>query len=184
MKNVVGFDRLSKRKQSAIRQASREWTTHLRTKGKKTGQFVRRMEQLGWVNMHSGGAYKTALCKNNIVIKFATNQRYREAQQEVSREFEQWKTVPSSFKRHLPKVHLYNNGMLVQDRVMVTCDWGCAKANKIATKFKHLYDYDHNHGHSVAGTVKFFDWVYNRTWDIVDDPNTPLVKKKRKKKGR
>lgn len=31
----------------------------------------------------------------------------------------------------------------------------------------YLFDYVHNHGHTICGTVKFFDWVYNRSWDKV-----------------
>jgi hypothetical protein len=148
-----------------------------------TDKYFTAMIELGWSNsrLHSrGGAYKTCLWKNSIVAKYVqpNNPYGREAHREIRREFEQYHAVPYKLKKYFPRSYILENGLLIQDRVLVECcdPYNCMFSNNINKIFDNkLEDYVANHGHSRKGTIKFFDWVYKRMCPWILDPNIPLT---------
>lgn len=168
----------SKVKATAIREAIRVWTNADTNTCQGRREFSRKIIKLGWKRVDSNAAFKACYFKNSIVVKFARNPESTESSNEVTREVQQWKMVPRKFKKYIPRIHAYVNGLIVQDRVMVECEsyTKCKRAKNIAKEFNYLNDWAHNHGHSKKGTVKFFDWVYRRSWDKSEDINIDFLK--------
>ncbi|KKL99800.1 hypothetical protein LCGC14_1810800 [marine sediment metagenome] len=168
---------VSKCKRDAIQEAIIESE---KIKNKKSSveleDFEARMTKCGWEHIGKGG-FKTCLSKGTIILKYASYPDSNKSIGEVNREFEQWKNTPSKFKRHLTKTYALINGTLIQDRVLQKCGKFCSELNKVITEHPNLMDARQNHGHSLRGKLKFFDWVYNRTWDFVYSPDRELVEK-------
>jgi len=173
----VKFGSISKRKREAIEEAVGVWTsTHTNTSDGRE-RFAKKLEKLGWERLCTNAAFKNCYSKGSIIVKFAWSPNNREQINEINREIQQWYQAPRKFRKHLPKIHVHLDGMIVQDRVMKYCHSGtcCAKAKKVANKFDYLEDWGHNHGHSLKGTTKFFDWVFRRSWDKVEDPEMDFL---------
>lgn len=124
--------------------------------------FADRISGLGWRKTRLEGSYKECYLKGSIVVKFARNDTVVNLM-EVKREWEQGNVASTALKKYFPKIYLYEKGFLIQDRVLLKCGQvsSCDVA-KIGSDFQ-LIDYTHNHGHNLAGNVKFYDWVYLRT---------------------
>lgn len=163
----MDLEKVTKVKRRAIEEALFVWTSKDRKTDGGRKDFYAEMEKLGWKET-GYGSYKCCLCKESIAIKYSKNVNHEESNWEVKREFEQFQRATNKFKRYLPVVYAFVDGLLIQDKVLVKCNYGanCKEAQKIANKFPVL-DYGHNHGHSIKGVVKFFDWVYNRQWSLV-----------------
>lgn len=170
----LNLKHVSKVKQQLIHEALRVWTKHWH-KADRT-PFITEMKQLGWSDYmtHGHGSFKTVVWKGSIVAKFIYADGRPEADAEIEREWEQFRTAPKKLKRHLPKSYCFKNGLLIQDRVLLKCAdvVGCNNVN-IGMDLG-LQDYGHNHGHSKAGTVKYFDWVWRRMNPWLNNLNTPL----------
>lgn len=173
------LEKISKIKRVAIEEAIKIWNATKTETWEGRELFGKKIQKLGWSYCCTNAAYKTCYKKGSIVVKFARHPGRTDAHNEVEREFQQWKLVPSKFRRHLPKVHAFVDGMLIQDMVLKYCGSSgcCPKAGAVAKEFGCLEDWGHNHGHSRKGTVKFFDWVYNRTWDRVRDLSIDFLDK-------
>lgn len=168
---------ISKIKRKNIKEAVKEWNREERKTSISRVNFYGSMMKFGW-NKTSVGGYKSCIVKDSIAIKWATDAHCFESINEVNRELEQWELTDYKFKRYLPIIYIIHKGLIIQDRVLVKCheDIHCKSAKEIAKKFG-LVDYGHNHGHTIKGTVKFFDWVYNRSWQKVNDKNIPFLAK-------
>jgi len=157
-------------KKYAIEEALRMW----KSKADHQYSFMREMKSIGWKSkeLHDSGAFKRCLWKNSIVIKYITNQANID---EIAREVEQYRLAPPGFRKYLPKIYAYGKDYIIQDRVLFSCNHTSGRCNvkEIANKYE-LSDYKHNHGHSLNGTVKFFDWVYRRDDAWVFDSKKPL----------
>lgn len=168
---------VSKCKRDAIQEAIVELG---KTKNKKSsaelGDFEACMIKRGWEHIGKGG-FKTCLSKGTIILKYASDPDNKKSIGEVNREFEQWKNTPNKFKRHLAKTYALINGTLIQDRVLQKCGKYCSELNRIIMEYPNLMDTRQNHGHSLRGKLKFFDWVYNRTWGLVNSPDRELIEK-------
>lgn len=175
---MLEFKTISKCKRSAIQEAVIEWKK-AKNKNTVTGRedFQAHMKSYGWEHIGSGG-YKVCLSKSTIILKYARNPNCKASIREVEREFEQWECLPSKFRRHLAKTYILANGMLVQDKVLQRCsDIPCIEFDKLIKEYPNIKDAWGNHGHSLRGKLKFFDWVYNRHWDMVEDPCRKLIEK-------
>jgi len=67
--------------------------------------------------------------------------------------------------------------LLIQDKVLVPCKGGSScKLSTVKGFFgsHRMHDCWHNHGYSRKGTLKFYDWVFQRDWPWLNDPNKPL----------
>lgn len=155
---------LEKRDDDSIYEAAEAYST-----------FASKLREAGWQSSTLVGGFKQSYIKNNIVVKFP---RYSAnySRGEILREYEQWAKAPHKFKKHLPRTYCILDLVLIQDYVMVSCKdlkGSICNSYNLSQEFK-LSDYAHNHGHSKRGIVKFFDWVYNRTYDHLDDPKKEL----------
>ena len=93
---------------------------------------------------------------------------------EVKREWEQGNIAPKKLKKYFPRIYLYEEGFLIQDRVLLKCSQSKnCDVGKIGNDF-HLLDYSHNHGHNLAGNVKFYDWVYLRRGPYLEPDNIDI----------
>jgi len=142
-------------------------------------RFTLMMEKdFGWSSslLHSSpGSFKNCLWKKSIVVKFGKNGNNCD---ELTREYEQYLILPQKCRKHLPRSYILENGLLIQDRVLVKCkeEYGVCVTYDIRKQFENrLQDYHHNHGHSKKGTVKFFDWVYRRQNPWLGQPKIPLT---------
>lgn len=152
-------------KRANIIEARAEWKKACRHKTQV--KFVDHMEKRGWEHLDYDCAFKTCLAKNSIVIKFS-KYSYEDTLLEIKREYEQWLYVPQSFKKHLPRIYLYENNAIIQDRVLKVChNWNCKLMLKVAKEFP-IEDYHQNHGHNIRGMVKFYDWVWKRDGSALD----------------
>jgi len=178
---MKAFKSVSKIKSTIINEAISVWnkTKNTNTTAGRT-TFAKKLKEIGWKRIGTSAAYKTCYAKNSIVVKFTLSVNSVEACNEVEREFQQWNLAPKKFKKYLPRSYALIDGLLIQDKVLVVCDcgWdGCADAKEIKKDFhNHLFDWQHNHGRTLKGTIKFFDWVYNRSWDKVEDPYIDFLK--------
>lgn len=147
--------------------------------------FEQNLIRLGWSanKLHSDhGSFKNCLWKGSIVAKYSNSIKDECCIHEVKREFEQYRIMPKRLKKYFPHIYvLYDGLLLIQDRVLIKCqdrskyNLQCNLHNIISDSgLRGIRDYDHNHGHSLAGTVKFFDWVYRRTSPWVDSFDRPL----------
>lgn len=161
------INNVSKVKQELVLQVITLWE---KLEGDKA-KFDKEMKDLGWSTnvVHSHGSFKKCFWKGSIVAKYANND-YEPNLAEVKREYEQFHSVPKHLQKYFPRVYAFVNGLLIQDRVLLKCGelqnlnppQKCT-LSEVYKEFDHrLDDYGHNHGHSKAGTVKFFDWVYKR----------------------
>jgi hypothetical protein len=168
----------SKIKATAIKEAVEAWSSSNTSTCKGRCKFGEKIIKLGWKKICSDAAFKSCYFKDSIIIKFARNPGDINSCNEVTREVQQWKMAPRNFKKHIPKIYTYIDGLIVQDRVMLECESyvKCKKARDVANKFNYLSDWKHNHGHSKKGTVKFFDWVYRRNWNKSDDIEIDFLK--------
>lgn len=141
--------------------------------------FSEKLSAAGWKRVagFADGSFKQSYTKNNIVVKFP---KFSESYSggEIRREYEQWLCAPNKFRIYLPKTYCMLDSVLIQDRVLNSCDefrkhGKACYIKSLGDQFK-LADYVHNHGHSKRGEVKFFDWVYNRTYDHLNDPKKGL----------
>jgi hypothetical protein len=173
MKNIPKS--VSKVKHRNIIEALKVWNKKPRNTNRARESYIREMEKLGWA-AGGWGSYKKSLIKDSIVVKFAAYPNKADCVNEVQREFEQWKLVPREFKKHLPRLYVFQKGLLVQDRVMHYClnGWACKCEEGIRSLFP-VRDGQQNHGHTLKGTVKYFDWVYKRSWEKVSDPSIPFL---------
>jgi hypothetical protein len=174
---VLKLKSVSKCKRLAIQEAITEWE---KAKNKETIEgrqgFKARMINRGWKWVGTG-AYKACLSKSTIILKYAINPDNSEAINEVNREFEQWKYTSNKFKKHLARTYTLIDGMLVQDKVLQKCGNFCDELNTLSKEYPNLGDAWTNHGHSLRGKLKFFDWVYNRNWHLRNNPDIKLVEK-------
>ena len=160
---------ISYKKLKAVRQAQRLWRS---AKGNNV-KFSTKLEAHGWVRA-GFGSFKQCYSKGSIVVKYSTHNGNN---WEVKREWEQWNCAPKGLRKHLPWTYCILDGrVLIQDRVL--CKKGSAWQNNLASKFE-LKDQGHNYGYSKRGVVKFYDWVYRRDNNHVDDHDLPLTKKYR-----
>ena len=138
--------------------------------------FAEKLKEAGWKNISDAncGSFKQCFSKNNIAVKFP---RYSNSysRNEIEREYEQWNQASSKFRKHLTRTYCLLDLVLIQDKVLIFCRDNKTKCNllDIAKEFP-IADHGHNHGHSKRGRVKFFDWVYNRTVDHLNDKNKRL----------
>ncbi|MHA2280170.1 MAG: hypothetical protein ACXAC5_04760 [Promethearchaeota archaeon] len=146
-----------------------------------TDKYLTAMIEFGWSdsNLHNRyGSYKTCIWKNSIIAKYVKpdNCYGEEAHKEIKREFEQYHAVPYKLRKYFARSYILENGLLIQDRVLVECSdkHNCTKdINKIFNN--KLGDHVANHGHSKKGTIKFFDWVYKRIHPWFGNFNMPLT---------
>ena len=172
----------SKIKKELILQVLVVWGKYKKRKNKTP--FVKDMRDLGWSDsiLHGHGSFKICLWKNSIVAKYGTSEAPT-AIAELEREVEQYKVIPRDVKKYFPRIYAFKNGLIVQDRVLVTCKdhtnekLKLCNLSSVAHKIGNMNDYTHNHGHSLAGTVKFFDWVYNRKHPWLGDLSKSLEEK-------
>ena len=155
----------SKIKTETINEITKEWIKVQPTYGYEASRkFIKHMRLLGWKKR--GQSSKIAIYKNSIVAKFGCN-RYAKYDAskitDIGEEVKQWFSAPKTFKKYLPRLYFYYNGMLVQDLVFNKCNDTDCKVNKIADEF-NLQDYNHNHGHNLSGNIKFFDFVSPYIW--------------------
>lgn len=174
----MDLTRISKVKRDAITEALQVWNMQSRNTFSARKNFTRQMKERGW-NYIGSGCYKICLAKGSIVAKYLeTSLNVPEFQNEIKKEVDQWNMAPSKFKKYLPRIYSFDKGLIVQDKVLVKCNEGyCAGLHEITQKFPdRLYDYHNNHGHTLRGTVKFYDWVYNRKWDLVEHPHKKFIR--------
>lgn len=167
------FKRVSKIKQRLIQEVMGVWLLHLQDDGKDA--FIEQIYKLGWSGnkLHGFGSFKNTIWKNNIIAKFAYNEN-QACSVELERELEQFNTAPSALKKYLPNTYILKNGLMIQDRVVLKCDQvSNCNVEDIAKKL-NLRDYNHNHAHNFAGTIKFFDWVWRRIDPWLGNPDKPL----------
>lgn len=150
---------ISNIKRELVLEAFESWRdskNHLHSRA----DFATSISDLGWRKAGYGG-YKECYLKGSIAVKFAKNDA-KVNFMEVKREWEQSNVASSALKKYFPKIYLYEEGFLIQDRVLLNCGQvlKCDVA-RIGDDFR-LNDYAHNHGHNLAGNVKFYDWVFLR----------------------
>lgn len=171
-------DNITKVKRVNVLQVYKIWNKKPRKSQQSRRDFANEMRKFGWELIGSNACFKLCVAKDSIIAKYARDPNYDDSNNEINREFQQSKLTPWQFKRHLPITYLFHKGLMIQDRVLVKCSKGvyCPKVIKVRNKFSpHLHDYGHNHGHTIKGTVKFFDWVYNRSYDKVEDSSIEFL---------
>lgn len=175
--------KVGRRKSDAIREAIMLWGECRNLKTDSEGRAVskaystysKKLLDAGWKDSSDGCAsFKQCYSKNNIVVKFPKRTSI-DSRNEIGREYEQWIKAPAKFRKHLPTVHCLLDLVMIQDKITVMCHINKTRCElgDLAVKFP-LNDHGHNHGHSRSGTVKFFDWVYNRSYDHLNNPDKEL----------
>jgi len=164
---------VSPKKRKFIQEALMLWDKS-RKSAHQQANFIERMTNAGWVNKNAEyGAHKECFWKGMVAIKFARNNAAQSIL-EIQREWEQAKVAPKELKKYFPKSYIYKEGFLIQDRVLLKCNQvASCDSYDVANRFQ-LYDADHNHGHNLAGNLKFFDWVYYRTGKYLDTANSNI----------
>lgn len=171
-------DYISQIKYYNILQASKIWNNESRKSESSRQDFLIELKAFGWESIETNACFKVCVAKDSIIAKYAKLPNNDESINEMDREFQQWKLAPWQFRKHLPIVYSFYKGLMIQDRVLVKCHKNeyCKDVIEIYEIFlPHLYDYGHNHGHTIKGTVKFFDWVYNRTGNKIEDKHIKFL---------
>jgi hypothetical protein len=146
--------------------------------------FLTEMKFRGWEYM-GHGLYKECISKGSIVVKFIRHcyatWEDPNATLELIREYDQWVNPPEvSFRKYLPRTYaLFDYKILIQDKVLVKCIKeykNCvneciqtAEVKLLADRY-NLQDYQTNHGHTLNGSIKFFDSVWNRCRKVEYEP--------------
>ena len=149
---------VSKVKKELVSEALKIWDDS----NKNIELFKKALVSGGW-KATAPGSFKNCFWKNSIIVKFSSRGDDKTCNLEIQREWEQRRYAPKGLKKHFPKIHAYKDDLIIQDRVILKCDQvSTCDMNSIKNSF-NLKDAAHNHGHSINGNVKFFDWVYFRT---------------------